>query len=391
MRRPTDDLWSKAAIAGGIWAGMEIIAGSYLHNLRIPFAGSILAAAGVMIMTGFYMLWPQKGLIWRTGLICALMKSISPSAIILGPMSGILLEALIMEGTFRLAGKKLIFMVSGGIIAVSSALIHKLISLFFLYGSDIFELYINFYLFLSRKIGLGEMNPWSLAMILIVIYGLAGSLAVISGYRASFYVSKTSKGAFSQAQQKIPFNPLDTEITHKKSGLLLLMVHIICLLGLLFLFHYSFAYWTHIPLVVYILWISFVYKKFIKRIQKSVFVFQMLLIPLFSLFFLGDIRSFPENISIENLIQGLLMDERAILVVGAFTAISTEIRNPAVQALMSSPNSKKLNNALSHAFSALPQIIENSGSIKQLFFHPIRFVAQSLASAVSLYESSKQK
>lgn len=391
MQRPTDDLWSKAAIAGGIWAGMEIIAGSYLHNLRIPFAGSILAAAGIMIMTGFYMLWPQKGLIWRTGLICALMKSISPSAIILGPMSGILLEALIMEGTFRLAGKKLIFMITGGIIAVSSALIHKLISLFLLYGSDIFELYINFYLFLCRKIGFGEINPWSLAIIMIVIYGLAGSLAVISGYRASFYASKSARAAFSPTEINNRLNPLDAETTHKKSGFFLLIVHITCLLGLLFLLQYFPAYWPHLLLAAYILWISLAYKKFIKRVQKAVFVFQMILIPLFSLFFLGDISHFPENISLENLIQGLLMDERAILVVGAFTAISTEIRNPAVQAIMSSPNSKKLNGALSHAFSALPQIIENSGSIKQLFFHPIRFVAQSLASAVSLYESGKQK
>ena len=75
-------IWLKAAVLGGLWASIEIIIGSFFHNLRLPFAGTILAANATILMVAFYQMWPEKGLIWRAGLIAALMKSISPSAII---------------------------------------------------------------------------------------------------------------------------------------------------------------------------------------------------------------------------------------------------------------------------------------------------------------------
>ncbi|HPT04887.1 MAG TPA: hypothetical protein PLG86_07070, partial [Bacteroidales bacterium] len=61
------DVWLKAAVVGGLWASVEIIIGSFLHNLRIPFAGSILASFGTIFLVAFFQLWPVKGLIWRAG------------------------------------------------------------------------------------------------------------------------------------------------------------------------------------------------------------------------------------------------------------------------------------------------------------------------------------
>jgi hypothetical protein len=33
-------VWLKAAVLGGLWASVEIIIGSFFHNLRLPFAGT---------------------------------------------------------------------------------------------------------------------------------------------------------------------------------------------------------------------------------------------------------------------------------------------------------------------------------------------------------------
>ncbi len=101
-------VWLKAAVLGGLWASVEIIIGSFFHNLRLPFGGTILAANATILMIAFYQMWPEKGLIWRAGLIAALMKSISPSAIILGPMIGIMSEALIIEMFLRVFGNNLV-------------------------------------------------------------------------------------------------------------------------------------------------------------------------------------------------------------------------------------------------------------------------------------------
>ncbi len=102
---PLETIWLKAAVVGGLWASVEIIVGSFLHNLRIPLSGSILAFFGVVLLIAFYKNWPDKGLIWRAGLICALMKSISPSAVILGPMIGIFLEALLLQLSITVLGE----------------------------------------------------------------------------------------------------------------------------------------------------------------------------------------------------------------------------------------------------------------------------------------------
>ena len=37
-----DEKWIKASIIGTIWAASEIVLGSFLHNLKVPFSGNIL-------------------------------------------------------------------------------------------------------------------------------------------------------------------------------------------------------------------------------------------------------------------------------------------------------------------------------------------------------------
>jgi hypothetical protein len=85
--------WQRAAMLGSLWAANEIVLGSFLHNLSIPFSGTFLAAIGVTLLVAGHRLWNDPGVLWRAGVICSLMKSISPSAVILGPMAGILAEA----------------------------------------------------------------------------------------------------------------------------------------------------------------------------------------------------------------------------------------------------------------------------------------------------------
>ncbi|MBP1599578.1 MAG: hypothetical protein H6Q05_4955, partial [Acidobacteria bacterium] len=78
---------------GSLWAANEIVLGSFLHNVGVPFTGTILACIGVAVLVAGLRLWDDPGVVWRAGVICSLMKSISPSSVILGPMVGILAEA----------------------------------------------------------------------------------------------------------------------------------------------------------------------------------------------------------------------------------------------------------------------------------------------------------
>jgi hypothetical protein len=49
MKHSLSEKWIKASIMGTIWAASEIVLGSFLHNLKVPFSGNILTAIGLVI------------------------------------------------------------------------------------------------------------------------------------------------------------------------------------------------------------------------------------------------------------------------------------------------------------------------------------------------------
>src|SRR5512135_2803298 len=126
MKPELSEKWIKSSIIGTIWAASEIVLGSFLHNLRIPFSGNILTAIGIIIMISISYTWTEKGLFWRAGLICAIMKTMSPSAVIFGPMIAIFTEAFLLEISVRLLGRTMAGYIIGAMAAMSWNLFQKI-------------------------------------------------------------------------------------------------------------------------------------------------------------------------------------------------------------------------------------------------------------------------
>jgi len=176
------DKWLKAAVIGGLWASVEIVLGSFLHNLRIPFAGTILAAQGIIILLAFMTLWPERGIIIRAGIITALMKSISPSAVIMGPMIGIITEAFLLEIFLMIFGRNLFGFIVASAISLSSALLHKIGTFIILYGLDIVKIYENIYQWFQKKLHIQNLNSYEFILLILFIYLFWGFAAGLSGY-----------------------------------------------------------------------------------------------------------------------------------------------------------------------------------------------------------------
>ena len=147
--KPLSQTWLKASVIGSIWASIEIILGSFLHNLKIPLSGMVLSFISVWLLISFLQVWKENGIIWRAGLMCALMKSISPTAFIIGPMFGIFTEAVLLELFIFFFGKYLLGYMIGGAFAVLSTIIHKRVSLLILYGCDFTKILSDLYGFCS--------------------------------------------------------------------------------------------------------------------------------------------------------------------------------------------------------------------------------------------------
>ena len=390
------ELWLKAAIAGGLWASVEIIIGSFLHNLKVPFAGSILAGFGVVLMIAFLQLWPERGLIIRAGLVCALMKSVSPSAVILGPMTGILAEALLMEVGVLLFGRTLPGFLIAGALALFSALIHKVVSLLILFGTNIIRIYLNLFQFASRQINIPDADPVVLLSWLAAIYLLAGALAGLLGYL-------TGRKANNQFKQIPAFN---TDIVgqndffhtnpHQKFKVWLLLVHILAIPVGLMLMNF-FNVWSFLPfMTAYLLFCLLTYRGIIRRLKKPFFWVQLLIIIMLAALFWNYFSDTQTENPYEGIVIGLEMSLRAVYVIIAFSSVSIELRNPRVKDRIFRSGFHNLYLALQLAFSALPAMISNL-SVKQgnnlknpfLFFPLLLKQAESWYSRMTELQSNQ--
>ncbi len=383
-----DDKWLKAAVLGSLWASFEIIVGSMLHNLRIPFAGTFLTLFAVVLLIAFSRIWPERGIILRAGIICALMKSISPSAVILGPMIGILTEAVIIELFLLIFGRNLFAYIIAGGIAVLSALLHKLVNLMILYGFDLIEVYINMINYGSSLLNISRLSPAAILYLLMGIYVIVGAAGGTLGY---YLGTRAERKKTIAPGFKLTEKSLITGDPEFKYFLPLLFIHLIFLVLSLLYFEKSdnLIYKSSIT-GFYILFNVFYYRNLSRRLLKPVFWLQLLIVLILAGIFLET--SDPGQFSIENAFDnGLSMFLRAILVIIAFSAISKELANPKIRNLLFNRGFSKLYMALQLAFSALPLMLENNRSLRSFLKNPIQSFTLIIADAENWLESFKMQ
>jgi hypothetical protein len=363
-------VWLKAAVVGGLWASIEIIIGSFFHNLRIPFAGSILAANGTILMIAFYQMWPEKGLIWRAGLIAALMKSISPSAIILGPMIGILSEAFIIEFFIRFFGNNVISLSIAGALSVSSALIHKVFSLLLLYGFNIVKIYVNIFHYFTKQINIENTSPWVLVLIVALVYILLGAISAITGLIIG---SRAQQHSMTNSKFKLDSSVNNNILIVNKDqnfSLLFFLLHVIIIPGGLILLNYADLIYAALFILIYTLFCLFQYKRSLKRLQKPFFWLQLFILTFLAGIFWNGFNSGSSFFDISGLVIGLEMNIRAIFVVIAFSSFGVELRNPILKDYLFKKGFDKIYKALGLSFSALPVMIEAMPKPKYFLLHP---------------------
>lgn len=385
------NIWLKAAIAGGLWASVEIIIGSFLHNLKIPFAGSILASFGIILMVAFSQLWPERGLIIRVGVICALMKSVSPSAVILGPMAGIMAEAILMEISIIMLGRNFAGFLLGGALALFSALLHKIFSLLILYGTNIIKIYLNLFHFASKQINIPDADPVVLITYLAVIYLGLGAIAALIG----FIVGNQAKKGISQDRNFTTELSSDRNFFQtnplQKFRIGLLFSHVILIPGGLLLFS-KLQPFIYVPFVgAYLSFCLFYYKGITRRLKKPFFWIQLLLIVLLAFLFWNYLSDKSGEDKFEGLWIGLEMALRAIYIVIAFSALSIELRNPIMKNFIFQLGFTQLYLALNLSFSALPAMISNLSPSGKTIRNPFFFFPLLLQQAESWYSSLKEQ
>lgn len=385
------EIWLKATVVGSLWATIEIILGSFFHNLRVPMAGTVLAMISVLLLVAFHRQWREKGLLWRAGLVCALMKSISPSAILLGPMTGILTEALLMEIFVRLLGGNLLGYMIGGAAALISTIAHKVANLLIMYGFDFVNVMVNLYDYAVEKIGIEGLTPEMALMLLFAVYTALGIGAAVVGFAIGNKKLDANTDALivePEAEGKrSDFFSIDQ---NQHFSIKLLFLHLFLITSCLFIVsRYSLLYGS-IFIGVYVIFAVSYYKRALRHLKRPFFWFQV-----FALTFLAVIfyNGFTEGdiFSKTGLLAGLQMNIRAILILVGFSCMSVELRNPVIKTVLIKRGFSQLYIALGLAFSVLPWIIKNAPKPKVILKDPTKSISLMLGFAEILLDLFRQK
>jgi nucleoside-triphosphatase THEP1 len=363
-------IWTKAALLGSMWGSIEIIIGSFLHNLRIPLTGMILSAIGVSLLVGGQYIWKEKGLIWRAGVVCALMKSISPSAVILGPMIGIFSEAIILELFIRISRGTSYGIVLGGAITVCMPFAQSIVSLIITYGFNITTLYIEVYKIIVKNIGIGSLSVhWALG-IFLSLNALLGTCAALLGIAVG---KNASAGTidYSPSINEATALSLPTVNETQLFSIPLLLLNIVSIPIILLAIGSLSLLWTLVLVGLYICVMLVLYPKAWRRFSKPKIWIEMILITIFSGFLLGEITNKQPGWNWIGIVIGVEMSLRAAFMIVAFNVVSVELRNPKIIGWVLRRRFGQLATALEVAFNTLPAMIAALGEQKNVFRHPI--------------------
>jgi ABC-type thiamin/hydroxymethylpyrimidine transport system permease subunit len=128
------------SVFGALWGAIEISLGSVLKSLYLPFSGAVLAMMGLAVVLIGRLFVPRPGATLFVGVIATLLKLLSFGGVVVGPMLGILSEALLAELALSLFGKpsRGVFLLAGAL-GLCWTLVQPFVTGVLLFGRDTLE------------------------------------------------------------------------------------------------------------------------------------------------------------------------------------------------------------------------------------------------------------
>ncbi len=376
----SDVRWLRAAALGSVWAASEIILGSFLHNLKVPFRGHALTAIAVILVSGAQRRWRQRGVVARAGLVAAIMKSASPSAVLLGPMLAIGMEGAAFELGLTLGRGGLVGCLIGGVLAMSWTFVQLLLSLLLSYGANLIEVYRQLVTVAGQQLGAlpgGAIGPIAaLALVNMTV----GALAALTGWRAGGRAGADGRLAASGARPAAR-RPGPRVSARPRLPFLALAVAALPV-GLVALSHASLAA-ACAGMAVVLAAAGLRYRAAMRRLARPGFWVGVLVIAATAALVarLGSGAELPVALT-----MAAMMTLRAMYVAACFAAIDVELAHPGLRSALGRHGAGPLLGATEAAFATLPEIVASVPAPRDLARHPGRALASMLPRLETLVE-----
>ncbi|RLD65397.1 MAG: hypothetical protein DRI84_06895 [Bacteroidetes bacterium] len=384
------ELWLKAASIGSIWAANEIVLGSFLHNLRVPMSGTLMSFLSVAFVVAFSRMWPERGLIWRAGVIAALMKSLSPSAIIFGPMIGIMSEAFVLELSLWIFGRRLPGFLIGGAFAVMMVLVQKVLTFLITYGWNIVLIIEEMYHYSIKQFHWEGLDPrWAV----VTIFGIYAFIGIVGGFLGYITGNKARELEQMNMDFKESSKPIQSLFEHtssdKYSGWLLLFHLFTLILGFYIINNLSLLY-IAVFIGSYIAFTIYRYGNSFKHLRKPSFWLFFIVITLLAGLFMQSGEG-GQLFSTAGLMIGVKMNIRAAFVLVSFASISKELKNPIIKSILYKRGFANLYQAMELSFAVLPASISAFPNVKNMIRKPVHSIAMLILYAEKILRIVKSK
>lgn len=166
------------AVFGTLWGLVEMSLGTVLKSVNVPLSGVALSTAGLVIAMVGRVLVPRRGSTLFIGVIATLLKLFSLGGVILGPMVGILGEALVAEAALSALGRprRVSFLVAGAI-GVLCPLVQPFVTNPLLFGRTLFTVWLDLLDLGGRLFGLGSDGALVIVAALVALHVAIGLVA----------------------------------------------------------------------------------------------------------------------------------------------------------------------------------------------------------------------
>lgn len=381
------DKWIKASVVGTIWASSEIVLGSFLHNLRIPFSSNLLTAIGIIVLISTSYKWTERGLFWRAGLICALMKTMSPSAVIFGPMIAIFSQSVMLEIFTRLLGRNVVGFLLGAMFATTWNLFQKIMNFIIFYGFNIVNVYVDLLKYAQKQLNIHVDLVWSPILLLALLYCSIGLVAAIIGM-------KVGKKLVSQpAENKISGEKAITPVFSSKTkafnySIFWLFLNILFIITAFLLLNFSSWIWWSLGIAAIVTVWVIRYKRALRQLSRPRFWVYFAVITMLTAFVITKIQS--EDL-MKGLITGIQMNFRAAIVILGFSVLGTELYNPKIREFFLRTSFKQLPLAMELSFESLPIMIAAVPDFKEIMKSPVSVIYRVISQIEFRLDEIKRK
>lgn len=165
------------AVFGALWGFVEISLGSVFHAIDLPLSGMALAILGVMTACIGRLFVPKRGSTIFIGIIAMTLKLFSIGSAVIGPMVGILAEAMIAELVLSAFGKPSMpaFFLASTCAALWT-LIQPFVTGVLLFGRNLLVIWLDVLDMGTRVFGIPYQAAFWIVIVLVTVHLLFGGI-----------------------------------------------------------------------------------------------------------------------------------------------------------------------------------------------------------------------